>query len=552
MLIDSMTPLRPYERFDTLRQFLEHDGHVLRFYGVWDDSESMFGDVREMVLHYFLADDTIEIKEVIPYAPVGLYQPGTITDRTVLNVFGGLVGNKGRFILDNRKTGAVHREFYKDCDLRIGSVINAWGRKILLCDCDDFTKEYYKTKYGIKDFAPIPYKAPPPPKVERIYPPYHGFGSEEDSLCSCMGLLPKPPIKDFKKFMEKDRQGLESNILRFLAQFVTTDPINKDRKFLIAYFLSDDTISVFEPPQRNTGIIGGKFLERGRVKKPGQELYKSELSEYYAANDLYVGAKFPMANINIILNKLKVMGEPRSREIKQIFAATDPQFTTVIDYDKFRHLMLNISDGKLSEHEIMTLGRYYSVREENEMDSSFLLAVAQEHLKKNNIENFGQLLATFEYNDRKKCGRLASDKCRTICKSFRLPLADDLLRALLAVGEEGTRDTGSVQVALPQRGDSTLKVDGSDDSEQNRREELCECLCEDSKEQVDYKKLVDGLNWRKNPIPSFETVLMPLQYEDEWNGQPPTLPVKKIKYLPLIEDVFGLEHDTEHPTLDKC
>lgn len=64
--------------------------------------------------------------------------------------------------------------------------------------------------------------------------------------------------------------------------------------------------------------------------------------------------------------------------------------------------MLSISDGKLSEHEIMTLGRYYSVREENEMDSSFLLAVAQEHLKKNNIENFGQLLATFEYNDRKK------------------------------------------------------------------------------------------------------------------------------------------------------
>ena len=25
----------------------------------------MFGDVRELVLHYFLADDTIEIREVI-------------------------------------------------------------------------------------------------------------------------------------------------------------------------------------------------------------------------------------------------------------------------------------------------------------------------------------------------------------------------------------------------------------------------------------------------------------------------------------------------------
>lgn len=39
------------------------------------------------------------------------------------------------------------------------------------------------------------------------------------------------------------------------------------------------------------GVIGGKFLERGRVKKPGQELFKSEMSEYFTAQDLYVGAR---------------------------------------------------------------------------------------------------------------------------------------------------------------------------------------------------------------------------------------------------------------------
>ncbi|KAL8190434.1 UNVERIFIED_CONTAM: hypothetical protein K2H54_053984 [Gekko kuhli] len=109
-----------------------------------------------------------------------------------------------------------------------------------------------------------------------------------------------------------------------------------------------------------------------------------------------------MANINTILNKLKAIGEPRSREIKQIFAATDPQHTTVMDYDEFRKVMMNISDGKLSEHEIMTIGRYYSVRDKNEMDITFLLAVSQEHLKKSSFENFGQLLASFVYNDRDK------------------------------------------------------------------------------------------------------------------------------------------------------
>ena len=38
------------------------------------------------------------------------------------------------------------------------------------------------------------------------------------------------------------------------------------------------------------GIIGGKFLERGRVKKPNQMPYSTQLSEYYTAPDLYVGA----------------------------------------------------------------------------------------------------------------------------------------------------------------------------------------------------------------------------------------------------------------------
>lgn len=37
--IASMQPLRPYERQDTLQQFLDHDREVLRFYCFWDDSD---------------------------------------------------------------------------------------------------------------------------------------------------------------------------------------------------------------------------------------------------------------------------------------------------------------------------------------------------------------------------------------------------------------------------------------------------------------------------------------------------------------------------------
>lgn len=53
--------------------------------------------------------------------------------------------------------------------------------------------------------------------------------------------------------MEKDQDGLDCNVLRFVAQMDTTRPIDQDRRFIIFYHLSDDTISIYEPIQRNSG-----------------------------------------------------------------------------------------------------------------------------------------------------------------------------------------------------------------------------------------------------------------------------------------------------------
>ena len=42
------------------------------------------------------------------------------------------------------------------------------------------------------------------------------------------------------------------------------DEIDGDRRFILSYFMSDDTISLYEPAIKNSGITGGKFLERTR------------------------------------------------------------------------------------------------------------------------------------------------------------------------------------------------------------------------------------------------------------------------------------------------
>jgi hypothetical protein len=61
-----MVPKKPSKHTDRLGQFLDFDRKVLRFYGYWDDRESHHGMLHDLEIHYYLADDSIEIKESIP------------------------------------------------------------------------------------------------------------------------------------------------------------------------------------------------------------------------------------------------------------------------------------------------------------------------------------------------------------------------------------------------------------------------------------------------------------------------------------------------------
>lgn len=49
------------------------------------------------------------------------------------------------------------------------------------------------------------------------------------------------------------RNGLDSKVLRFVARVNTSKSSDLERVFIIFYYLSDDTIGIFEPPIRNSG-----------------------------------------------------------------------------------------------------------------------------------------------------------------------------------------------------------------------------------------------------------------------------------------------------------
>ena len=62
-------------------------------------------------------------------------------------------------------------------------------------------------------------------------------------------LIPQKPKVDFYKAVDNDKK-----ILRFTAKFNTRVPEDVDRRFIISFFLADDTLSIYELPQKNSGI----------------------------------------------------------------------------------------------------------------------------------------------------------------------------------------------------------------------------------------------------------------------------------------------------------
>jgi hypothetical protein len=303
-------------RIDTdkthLRQFLDFDGKVLRFYATWDDTASLFGEKRNFVFHYFLVDDTIEIRQILP--------PNSGRDPV------------SRFLQKTKLVNPETGKFYTDQDLHIGAVIDVHGRNFLLFDADDWTRQFLDNKWGPHDWTPIDVDSRrQKQQSQRIFPPYNGWGDEEDSLGYCLSLHPKPPRKDLVKLA-----GCQGQLLRFAAKFKNPAPQDRFRKFVIVFYLADDTVGVFELPQRNSGFREGQFIQRTKLKNALAD------GRYFAPADFKLGEEITLNGFTFLTYDadefaLNLM-EAEAEEFPQadLVAAVDKMRQNRKGVDKFR------------------------------------------------------------------------------------------------------------------------------------------------------------------------------------------------------------------------
>jgi len=357
-----------------MQQFLEKDRKVLRFYAVLDDLNTPQFERRPFIIMFFLADDTIEIREMYPLNcgrdnfPI-FFKRGKMARGSVT-----LLGPQAQPL---KKEEHVHgHEFY------VGQMVTLSGNQFFLYDCDEFTRQYFTEELGMKLDPKWDVQLPERAVPRAVTPPYNGYGSWDDSMSSVIHLIPKPPKKDFKKLFNH-----EGKILRFTARFANPKPEDSSRLFVFSYHLFDDTLAVHEPPQRNLGIVTGRFLEKaihmnqetGDLFKPEDLLPGKIVSVFNHTFEMLemddysrktfedpdtVHKKFDLA---VIMEKFRESMRQQFPNVRDVFRRFDTDHDGVLTFAEFKQALAKYGFGQLSDDEIILIMRHFDGRQDGQV-----------------------------------------------------------------------------------------------------------------------------------------------------------------------------------------
>lgn len=286
---------------------------ILRFHALWDD-QSVLGEKRPFVILYHLEDDTITILEKLssncgrsPF-PTFLHRTrlpknhNNFTTKSVslsqigwsssynnnnhndsnsaqgnANARGVNTANTPAYDLTSNTVDASAETYYSPEDFQIGGTINVYGRKFLIIGADPYTRSALNLPADIASFEEeVSYTLTFNRKKTKTQ-------EEKDSEAAAANetlFYSSPQVKksvDFKTFMEND-----GKTKAWLVEFVAPERWDKDRKFVIKYYMDTERISIFEKFTHNSGFIGGKYLAKSRIVNPAT-------NTFYAPSDFVQG-----------------------------------------------------------------------------------------------------------------------------------------------------------------------------------------------------------------------------------------------------------------------
>merc|ERR1711907_485720 len=157
------------------------------------------------------------------------------------------------------------------------------------------------------------------------------------------------------------------------------------RRFVFNFYLWDDCMSIHEPPQRNLGIVTGKFLEKavhlnqktGRLFEPADLIPGSiikifnhefeilDMDEYTRKYITQDGAG-PTVDLQAVLEKLREGMPQQFPLVRDIFRRFDTDHNGVITLQEFRQALQKFG-FMLSDEEVLILMRHFDKRQDGQI-----------------------------------------------------------------------------------------------------------------------------------------------------------------------------------------
>uniref|UniRef100_A0A7S1WG77 Calmodulin n=1 Tax=Alexandrium catenella TaxID=2925 RepID=A0A7S1WG77_ALECA len=357
-----------------MQQFLENDGKVLRFFAVMDDVSTPQFERRPFVILFFLADDQLEIREMYPLN----------CGRDNFPIFFRKAKMPmGDYRVDGPQSAPRKKsEFVHGHDFSVGMNVTLLGNyHFYIYDADDFTRSYFRDEIGYELESRISVELPDRAVPRAETPPYTGYGSWDDSMASVTHLIPKAPQKDHKKLFEHD-----GKILRFKARFANPKNEDADRVFVFSFNLADDSLAIHEPPQRNLGIVTGKFLEKGVhlnqitgklfgpndlvpgniVKVYNHEFEMLDTDEYTAKMFADPDTRHVKFDLEAVMQKLRESMRQQYPLVRDIFRRFDNDHDGVMTHAEFKRALQKFGFN-LHNDEVVQIMRHFDTRRDGQV-----------------------------------------------------------------------------------------------------------------------------------------------------------------------------------------
>jgi hypothetical protein len=359
-----------------MQQFMENDRKVCQFYAVIDDTLTAQYERRPVTIFYYLADDTVEIREQYPLN-CGRDNFPRLFKRGKLEKAG--VISRGPY--DPSLPGPM----WAAEDLYVGLKCNMVATDFLIYDADPWTREWYRRVIGVELGPRIDVKLPEREIPRPPTPPYTGYGSWDDSMASVINLIPKVPRRDFHKIMYNDKKKLG-----FTAMFNAPREEDVNRRFIFQFDLQDDSVGIHEPPQRNSGIVGGRFLEKkvhlnqktGRLFTPEDLLPGNVvqiLNHEFLMLDMDEGTRKIMeaeavgqpqtqgkSVLDPVLEKLRENMRQQFPLVRDIFRRFDKDHNGVITLGEMKEALQKFA-FQLSDEEVAIIMRHFDTKKDGQI-----------------------------------------------------------------------------------------------------------------------------------------------------------------------------------------